>query len=141
VTLEITESALVEDADDTTRVLHQLKAVGVQLAIDDFGTGYSSLSYLRRLPVDMLKIDRSFVNGLSESDRDNAILRGILDMAGTLNLTTTAEGIETDTQLATVRRLGGASGQGFLFARPLSPEDVDALLQGSSGGMASAYAA
>jgi EAL domain-containing protein (putative c-di-GMP-specific phosphodiesterase class I) len=128
VTLEITESALVEDAEETTRVLHQLKKVGVQLAIDDFGTGYSSLSYLRRLPVDTLKIDRSFVHGLGESDRDDAIVRGILELAGTLQLTTTAEGIETDTQLATVRRLGGASGQGFLFARPLCPEDVLALL-------------
>lgn len=128
VTLEITESALVQDAEETTRVLHQLKAVGVQLAIDDFGTGYSSLSYLRRLPVDTLKIDRSFVNGLGESDRDDAIVRGILELAGTLHLTTTAEGIETDAQLATVRRLGGVSGQGFLFARPLAPEDVDLLL-------------
>jgi diguanylate cyclase (GGDEF)-like protein/PAS domain S-box-containing protein len=128
VTLEITESALVQDAEETTRVLHQLKAIGVQLAIDDFGTGYSSLSYLRRLPVDMLKIDRSFVNGLGENERDDAIVRGILELAGTLQLTTTAEGIETDTQLATVRRLGGASGQGFLFARPLPPEDVDTLL-------------
>lgn len=109
-------------------MLHQLKAVGVQLAIDDFGTGYSSLSYLRRLPVDTLKIDRSFVNGLGESDRDDAIVRGILELAGTLHLTTTAEGIETDAQLATVRRLGGVSGQGFLFARPLAPEDVDLLL-------------
>ena len=131
VTLEITESALVQDAEETTRVLHQLKAVGVQLAIDDFGTGYSSLSYLRRLPVDTLKIDRSFVNGLGESDRDDAIVRGILELAGTLHLTTTAEGIETDAQLATVRRLGGVSGQGFLFARPLVPEDVEVLLSRS----------
>jgi diguanylate cyclase (GGDEF)-like protein/PAS domain S-box-containing protein len=129
VTLEITESALVEDVAETTRVLHELKGIGVQLAIDDFGTGYSSLSYLRRLPVDTLKIDRSFVHGLGESDRDDAIVRGILELAGTLQLTTTAEGIETDTQLATVRRLGGASGQGFLFARPLSPEDIDLLLE------------
>jgi diguanylate cyclase (GGDEF)-like protein len=133
VTLEITESALVRDAEDTTRVLHELKRVGVQLAIDDFGTGYSSLSYLRRLPVDTLKIDRSFVNGLGENDRDDAIVRGILELAGTLQLTTTAEGIETDTQLATVRRLGGAAGQGFLFARPLAAEDVDALLARTAG--------
>jgi diguanylate cyclase (GGDEF)-like protein len=141
VTLEITESALVEDAEETTRVLHELKAVGVQLAIDDFGTGYSSLSYLSRLPVDTLKIDRSFISSLGESDRDNAIVRGILDLAGTLQLTTTAEGIETDTQLATVRRLGGAAGQGFLFARPLSPKDVDALLERGSDGRTSALAA
>jgi diguanylate cyclase (GGDEF)-like protein len=128
ITLEITESALVQDAEETMRVLHDLKAIGVQLAIDDFGTGYSSLSYLQRLPVDMLKIDRSFVNGLGENERDDAIVRGILELAGTLHLTTTAEGIETDTQLATVRRLGGVAGQGFLFARPLAPEDVDVLL-------------
>jgi diguanylate cyclase (GGDEF)-like protein/PAS domain S-box-containing protein len=141
VTLEITESALVQDAEETTRVLHELKAIGVQLAIDDFGTGYSSLSYLQRLPVDTLKIDRSFVNGLGESERDDAIVRGILELAGTLQLTTTAEGIETDTQLATVRRLGGASGQGFLFARPLAPEDVDLLLARGLGGHPTALAA
>jgi diguanylate cyclase (GGDEF)-like protein/PAS domain S-box-containing protein len=141
VTLEITESALVQDAEETTRVLHELKAIGVQLAIDDFGTGYSSLSYLRRLPVDTLKIDRSFVNGLGENERDDAIVRGILELAGTLQLTTTAEGIETDTQLATVRRLGGASGQGFLFARPLAPEDVDTLLARGLGGQPTALAA
>jgi diguanylate cyclase (GGDEF)-like protein/PAS domain S-box-containing protein len=141
VTLEITESALVQDAEETTRVLHQLKSVGVQLAIDDFGTGYSSLSYLRRLPVDTLKIDRSFVNGLGESDRDDAIVRGILELAGTLHLTTTAEGIETDTQLATVRRLGGASGQGYLFARPLAAEDIDVLLARQCGAEATELAA
>jgi diguanylate cyclase (GGDEF)-like protein len=128
VTLEITETALIENVDEITLVLHQLKALGVHLAIDDFGTGYSSLSYLRRLPVDEIKIDRSFVNRLGHSDRDLGIVRGILDIAGTLELTTIAEGIETDTQLATVRSLGGGSGQGFLFARPLRPEDVDALL-------------
>jgi EAL domain-containing protein (putative c-di-GMP-specific phosphodiesterase class I) len=141
VTLEITESALVQDAEETTRVLHQLKAVGVELAIDDFGTGYSSLSYLRRLPVDTLKIDRSFVNGLGESDRDDAIVRGILELAGTLRLATTAEGIETATQLATVRRLGGASGQGFLFARPLAPEDVEVLLARNCGTLPGSLAA
>jgi diguanylate cyclase (GGDEF)-like protein/PAS domain S-box-containing protein len=133
VTLEITESALIENAEDTTRVLHQLKAVGVQLAIDDFGTGYSSLNYLRRLPVDILKIDRSFVNGLADSDRDEAVVQGILDLAGTLQLTTTAEGIETETQLATVRRMGGSSGQGFFFARPLTPDAVEALLEANRG--------
>jgi diguanylate cyclase (GGDEF)-like protein/PAS domain S-box-containing protein len=132
VTLEITESALIEDAEATTRMLYQLKDVGVQLAIDDFGTGYSSLSYLRRLPVDTLKIDRSFVSGLGEEGRDLAIVRGILELAGTLRLTTTAEGIETDAQLATVRRLGGVSGQGFLFARPLAPDDVDELLSSNN---------
>jgi EAL domain-containing protein (putative c-di-GMP-specific phosphodiesterase class I) len=136
VTLEITESALVVNAEETTRVLHELKGIGIHLAIDDFGTGYSSLNYLRRLPVDTLKIDRSFVNGLSESDRDKAIVRGILDIAGTLQLTTTAEGIETEAQLATVRRMGGSSGQGFLFARPLTADDVDALLERSSSGSA-----
>jgi diguanylate cyclase (GGDEF)-like protein/PAS domain S-box-containing protein len=128
VTLEITESALVRDAEETTRVLHELKALGVQLAIDDFGTGYSSLGYLRRLPVDTLKIDRSFVNGLGESDRDDAVVREIVELAGTLQVTATAEGIETDTQLASVRRLGGAAGQGYLFARPLAPEEIEQML-------------
>ena len=134
VTLEITESALVDNAEDTTRVLHQLKATGVQLAIDDFGTGYSSLSYLRRLPVDILKIDSSFVIGLSGSERDQAIVRGILDIAHRLKLTTTAEGIETDAQLALVRRMGGLSGQGFLFARPLTAADVEELFERTNDG-------
>jgi len=128
VTLEITESVLVDDAEGTADVLHQLKALGVQLAIDDFGTGYSSLSYLKRLPVDMLKIDRSFIKGLGINGQDHAIVRGILDLAGTLELTTTAEGIETDLQLSTIRGLGGQSGQGFLFARPLAADQVDDIL-------------
>jgi EAL domain-containing protein (putative c-di-GMP-specific phosphodiesterase class I) len=119
---------LVDDAEGTADVLHQLKALGVKLAIDDFGTGYSSLSYLKRLPVDMLKIDRSFVNGLGINGQDHAIVRGILDLAGTLELTTTAEGIETDLQLSTIRGLGGQSGQGFLFARPLAADQVDDIL-------------
>jgi diguanylate cyclase (GGDEF)-like protein/PAS domain S-box-containing protein len=128
VTLEITESVLVDDAEGTADVLHQLKALGVQLAIDDFGTGYSSLSYLKRLPVDMLKIDRSFIKGLGINGQDHAIVRGILDLAGTLELTTTAEGIETDLQLSTIKGLGGQSGQGFLFARPLAADQVDDIL-------------
>jgi EAL domain-containing protein (putative c-di-GMP-specific phosphodiesterase class I) len=134
VTLEITENALIDSAEETSRVLHALKKVGVQLAIDDFGTGYSSLGYLRHLPVDTLKIDRSFVDALSDSERDKVIMRGILHIAETLRLTTTAEGIETPTQLATVRRLGGSSGQGYLFARPLPPEQVDELLERDATG-------
>jgi EAL domain-containing protein (putative c-di-GMP-specific phosphodiesterase class I) len=128
VTLEVTESVLVDDAESTTAVLHRLKALGVQIAIDDFGTGYSSLGYLSRLPVDRLKIDRSFVKGLGEYGQDHAIVRGIIELAGSLELSTVAEGIETDVQLATLQELGSANGQGFLFARPLSPEDVGPLL-------------
>ena len=127
--LEITETAIMEQLDAAITILTELRRLGVRLALDDFGTGYSSLSYLQRLPVDILKIDRSFVAGVAKSTEDSALARGILTLGQTLGLETVAEGIETAEQLAALRELGCQLGQGYLFARPLGPAAVDTLLE------------
>jgi diguanylate cyclase (GGDEF)-like protein/PAS domain S-box-containing protein len=126
--LEITESVLMDDAPASIDVLRQLKELGVVLAIDDFGTGYSSLSYLRRFPVDVLKVDRSFVDGLGPDAEDSAIVAAIVNLARTLALEPVAEGVETAEQVALLRELGCAGAQGFLFARPAPAEVVSELL-------------
>jgi diguanylate cyclase (GGDEF)-like protein len=126
--LEMTETALVHDPTLAAARLHQLRTLGVRLAIDDFGTGYSSLSYLRQFPVDILKIDRSFINTITDRDRVPAIVRGLLELARTLGLETIAEGIETDAQLGQLRDQHCELGQGYLFARPLPLEQAEALL-------------
>lgn len=123
--LEITEHALVERMDETLPVLQGLRAAGVGLAVDDFGTGYSSLAYLRHLPLTELKIDRSFVQGLDSSRADRAVVGSLVGLADELGLRVVAEGIETPQQLAAVRELGIARGQGFLFARPTPPEVLE----------------
>jgi len=126
--LEITESTVMQDAPVTLTKLNELKELGVRLAIDDFGTGYSSLGYLKRFPVDTLKIDRSFVKGLSPDGGDNAIVRAVVTVAKSLNMDVTAEGVETEGQLAELKALGCDRGQGFLFARPVTAERVAPLL-------------
>ena len=126
--LEITESTVMQDAPVTLTKLTELKELGVRLAIDDFGTGYSSLGYLKRFPVDTLKIDRSFVKGLSPDGGDSAIVRAVVTVAKSLNMDVTAEGVETEGQLAELRALGCDRWQGFLFARPVSAERVAPLL-------------
>ena len=124
--LEITESAMVHDADLAVARLDALKALGVHLAIDDFGTGYSSLSYLHRLPIDIVKIDRSFVEQL---DRDDASLAAaIVSMAQALKLTTIAEGVETPQQLSGLRDLGCDLAQGFHLAMPADAGAMSTLL-------------
>lgn len=121
--LEITESTLMENASTVTKVLEKLKERNIKLCIDDFGTGYSSLSYLRYLPVDTVKIDRSFIG--TEIDRKNYdIVKAIVDLAHSLGLDVIAEGIETKTQLEMLRNLGCEYGQGYLFAYPLNSQDV-----------------
>ena len=134
LTLEITESVLMQDVDSTTVTLRSLKALGVRLAIDDFGTGYSSLSYLRRFPVDILKIDRSFVATLDSSDTEAALVRSIVGLGKTLNLETIAEGIDHAGQLVKLRALGAIYGQGFLFAMPLGKDEMTELLRGGESG-------
>jgi EAL domain-containing protein (putative c-di-GMP-specific phosphodiesterase class I) len=126
--LEITESTVMQDPEAAASTLRELKALGFQLAIDDFGTGYSSLSYLKRFPVDTLKIDRSFVDGLGADLQDTAIVRSVVDLAQALDVTVTGEGIETDAQEAELRALGCDGGQGFLFARPLPAAELEKLL-------------
>ena len=124
LTLELTESAIVADPDGVAAAMHALKALGPTLALDDFGTGYSNLAYLHRLPIDMLKIDRSFVTGML-ADRDQmAIVRAILGLAQALGKHTTAEGVETKALAQTLAALGCAYGQGWFYARPLEAEDA-----------------
>ena len=132
--LEITESVVMQDAPATLAKLRELKALGIKLAIDDFGTGYSSLGYLKRFPVDTLKIDRSFVKGLSHEGGDGAIVRAVVTVAKSLNMDVTAEGIETDQQRVELKMLGCDQGQGFLFARPATPEHLKPLLAVSLNG-------
>jgi predicted signal transduction protein with EAL and GGDEF domain len=120
--LEITENALMDDVNHAVTVLGNLKDIGVQLAVDDFGTGYSSLSYLRRFPVDVLKVDRSFVDGLGPDPEDSAIVAAVVKLAHTLELRAVAEGVETEDQLARLQLLGCDEAQGYLFS-PARPAD------------------
>jgi diguanylate cyclase (GGDEF)-like protein len=121
LTLELTESAIVQDPARATRVFDALKALDATVAMDDFGTGYSSLAYLQRLPIDVLKIDKSFVSGMMVDPDAVAIVRAVLSLAEALGMSTTAEGIETVELATTLATLGCASGQGFYFAKPLEP--------------------
>jgi EAL domain-containing protein (putative c-di-GMP-specific phosphodiesterase class I) len=119
LTLELTESSIVQNPTRATRVFDALKALDATVAMDDFGTGYSSLAYLQRLPIDVLKIDKSFVSGMMVDPDAVAIVRAILSLAEALGMSTTAEGIETVELATTLATLGCASGQGFYFAEPL----------------------
>jgi diguanylate cyclase (GGDEF)-like protein len=119
LTLELTESSIVQDPARATRVFDSLKALDATVAMDDFGTGYSSLAYLQRLPIDMLKIDRSFVTGMMVDPDSVAIVRAVLSLADALGMSTTAEGIETVELSTTLAALGCSSGQGFYFSPPL----------------------
>ena len=127
LSFEITESVLMEDVDRSIQILRSLKDIGVGLTIDDFGTGYSSLSYLERFPVDGLKIDRSFVSRLGTNAADGAIVAAVLALGHALDLTVTAEGVETVEQLQILADLGCDAAQGYLFARPLPPSDFPAF--------------
>ena len=129
--LEITEGLLQED-EACIRAVAKLQAMGVHVALDDFGTGYSSLASIRRLPIDSLKIDQSFVAGVSGEHADAALVSAAISFAKAVGLQLTAEGIETPQQLAALRELGCELGQGFFLARPLAPEDIDRLLGESS---------
>jgi diguanylate cyclase (GGDEF)-like protein/PAS domain S-box-containing protein len=128
VCLEITESVLMEDPGAAVETLQGLKEIGVQLAIDDFGTGSSSLSYLRRFPIDLLKVDRSFVDGLGPDPEDSAIVAAIVSLAHTLDRGVVAEGVETVEQLSELRALGCDAAQGYLFARPQPADAVTPYL-------------
>jgi diguanylate cyclase (GGDEF)-like protein len=126
--LEITESVLLNETEATLATLHQLRDLGVQISMDDFGTGYSSLSYLRSFPFDKIKIDRSFIRDLSETDESVAIVRAVAGLGRNLGMATTAEGVETDEQLDQLRDEGCTEVQGYLFSEPLPATDVISLL-------------
>lgn len=128
ICLELTESIFVKDVDYFAAVLGRVRALGVRLSIDDFGTGYSCLSYLKRFPIDAIKIDRAFVAGLGKDSHDTALVAAIIAMADALNLSVTAEGVETDRQLAVLRDLNCQRAQGYLIGAPMAPAKLDRLI-------------
>jgi diguanylate cyclase (GGDEF)-like protein len=127
LTLEITETTLMRDAEATAERLRSLKQLGVRIAIDDFGTGYSSLAYLRQFPADTLKIDRSFISAIADSKQSTAIIQTLVQLGKTLDIETLAEGIEDQHQLQTLQQEHCDTGQGFLFARPLPADQIETL--------------
>jgi diguanylate cyclase (GGDEF)-like protein len=138
--LEITESVLVANPGATTAILHSLRALGVRVAMDDFGTGYSSLSYLRSFPFDKIKIDQSFVRDLCVKDGTDFIVRAVIGLGASLGMTTTAEGVETEAQLAQLRAEGCDEVQGYLFSRPVPVTEVTAVIRRWNGEVVRAIA-
>ncbi|UTY60249.1 EAL domain-containing protein [Massilia sp. erpn] len=135
--IELTESLFMNDVQQAVTLLHELKALGVTLSIDDFGTGYSSLSYLRNFPIDVLKIDRSFVSDIAHDAEDAAIVASIIALAHNLKLRVIAEGVESREQLDYLRRNGCHAMQGYYFSRPLAPRDFEQMLrEGKNLGLA-----
>jgi EAL domain-containing protein (putative c-di-GMP-specific phosphodiesterase class I) len=136
--LEITESVLMNDAEANGEILREIKHLGVQLAVDDFGTGYSSLSYLTKFPIDILKIDQSFVSSIRASNHDGIIASAVIGMGSSLKLSVIAEGVEDWGQLAFLQQRRCAEGQGFLFSRPVPAADFAELLAAGVPLMAAA---
>jgi EAL domain-containing protein (putative c-di-GMP-specific phosphodiesterase class I) len=126
--LELTEGVIMENVEETVRILTQLKEMGIKLSVDDFGTGYSSMAYLKRFPLDILKIDRSFVQDITTDANDATIIRAIIALARGLNLTSIAEGVETEEQLRFLRQHGCDQMQGYLVSRPIPAEQMEQLL-------------
>ena len=127
--LELTESLFMSDVTPAVDLLHRMKALGINLSIDDFGTGYSSFSYLSRFPIDVLKIDRSFVNDITHDANDAAIVASIIALAHNLRLSVIAEGVETAEQLDYLRHQGCDEMQGYYFSKPLAAHDFEQLLR------------
>jgi EAL domain-containing protein (putative c-di-GMP-specific phosphodiesterase class I) len=132
--LELTETTLMRDVEKTVTRLMWLRALGVRIAVDDFGTGYSSLAYLRKLPIDILKIDRSFVSGITDSAESAALVHTLVQLGKALKLETIAEGVEDEAQRMQLREENVDTGQGFLFARPLDVAAVNSFLEGFAAG-------
>ncbi len=129
LTVELTETSLIENVEATIETLQELKEMGVSISIDDFGTGYSSLSYLRRFPIDTLKIDRSFVSHLQENTHDSTIVKAVIALGQSLKLKVIAEGVETEEQMIFLRQQGCHAIQGYLYSRPLPAQEIQALLK------------
>jgi len=129
LTIEITETTLMRNVEETARRLTAIKRLGVRIAIDDFGTGYSSLAHLQRFPVDALKIDRSFISGLTNNEEGETLMHTLVQLGKALSIETFAEGIEQQHELSLLREQDCDSGQGFLFARPLDVAATEAFLQ------------
>jgi EAL domain-containing protein (putative c-di-GMP-specific phosphodiesterase class I) len=138
--LEITEDSVLTDPVRTKAILEELAGMGIRLAIDDFGTGYSSLAYLKRLPINEIKIDRSFVMGMATDEDDATIVRSTIDLGRNLGLEVVAEGVETEPIWNTLRELGCTIAQGYLLSRPLPPDELGAWLlrHGAAHGTARA---
>ncbi|MHB1892253.1 MAG: EAL domain-containing protein [Candidatus Dormibacteria bacterium] len=134
ICLEVTESVLMQDAELAVAVLRKLKSLGVRISIDDFGTGFSSLAYLKRFPLDELKVDKSFVDGLGTDPEATAIVAAVMGMAHALGLQVVAEGVETADQVARLRTLGCDEAQGYYFARPMTVDAIDTLLAARTPG-------
>ncbi|MEA2361377.1 MAG: hypothetical protein QOD71_522 [Thermoleophilaceae bacterium] len=130
LSLEVTESVLVDDAESTMQVLRELKALGLKLVLDDFGTGYSSLAYVKRFPIDVLKIDRSFVSDIGTEDHDTTIVEAIISMARGLRVGVIAEGVETPVQASALQTLGCTLAQGYYYARPMPADELALVLDG-----------
>lgn len=128
--LELTESSLVEDIKGTAAIMHELRDAGIRIAIDDFGTGFSSLSYLQRLPIDTLKIDRSFISRIPTNEGDMKLVRSIISIGKELDLEVVAEGVETREQLEFLRSIGCEQIQGYYFSRPLTAPDFESFIAG-----------
>ena len=132
--LEITEAVLIRDDEAALAMLHQLRDLGVRIALDDFGTGYSSLSYLQRFPFDKIKIDRSFIKGIEEPSGSAYIVQAVVNIAVARNMTTTAEGVETEQELQMLRDLGCTDMQGYLFSPALPAAALAELLRSPRAG-------
>jgi EAL domain-containing protein (putative c-di-GMP-specific phosphodiesterase class I) len=128
IKLEITESMVMNKVESTITMLKQLQEIGVETSIDDFGTGYSSLSYLPRFPISTLKVDRSFVNSISENNENLEIVGTIIMLAHNLRMKVIAEGVESSDQIVHLRRMKCEFAQGFFFSRPLSPDEATTLV-------------
>jgi EAL domain-containing protein (putative c-di-GMP-specific phosphodiesterase class I) len=136
--LEITETALLQESEEALAVLRELQAMGVSIALDDFGTGYSSLRHLTSLPVDRIKIDRSFVSEIGSRADCRAVVSSVASLARQLGLATTAEGVETAEQLRMVQAAGCTEAQGYFISKPLALGDVEAVLRQDSAERADA---
>lgn len=133
--IEITESVLIRDVDETLQILEKFKKLGLSLSIDDFGTGYSSLSYLKRFPLDVLKIDRSFVNDIAIDSDGRAVVASIIGLAHNLNLKVIAEGVETPEQIRFLKERGCDELQGYYFSKPLGADAFMTLLEDRKLGL------